>query len=77
MDMDKVKNWICSNYPEHDKAVDNGYDIRVDEDELFEMMEAYSEYKNKDLTKKLKKLLNDSEAVIREYNKLAGNVGNR
>ena len=43
--MKNAKDFILECYERHSKASQNGYDIRVEEPELFEIMEEYAEYK--------------------------------
>lgn len=42
-----ARQFIYANYPKWAEAIDNGYDIRGDEEDWLEMMEAYSSYRDK------------------------------
>lgn len=40
-----AKQFITEVYERHAKAVENGYDLRMEESEWLEIMEEYAEYK--------------------------------
>ncbi len=48
------EEFILMNSEKHSEAVDNGYWIKMEEDEIFEWMEKYSKEKLRDYTKWLR-----------------------